>query len=163
MRPLILAACLSLPAVAAFAQDLSVTGLDCKTLTLSEAEFTALPRHTVAFEAPGLKGAFEGPLLVDVLAKAGAPTGKELPGARLSSAVLATAADGDQVAFGLAEADSNTRRNRIILADRVDGKPLGKDDGPYRLVVEELRSPRQVVAIRILGFGQRRGGTHRPH
>lgn len=167
MRALLLAACLSIFATTAFAQELSLAGADGQAVTLTRAEFAALPRHSVVFEAHGTKGKFEGPLLIDILAKAGAPTGKQLHGAELTNAVLVIAADGYQVAFGLAEADPNTRANKIIIADRMDGKPLGDDDGPYRLVVEgdlrPARSVRQVVGLRVVKLGAGMGDGHKPH
>lgn len=154
MRPLILAACLSLLAAPVLAQSLSLTGPAGQTATVTSADLAGLPRHTVILDAHGQKNSFEGPLLIDVLAKVGAPTGKALRGAELSNAVIVTASDGYQVVIGLAEADPGTRPNRIILADRMDGKPLPEKDGAFRLVVEgdlrPARAARLVTAIKVV-------------
>lgn len=92
---------------------------------------------------------YEGPLLIDVLAKVGAPTGKSLRGRALAQAVLVEASDGYVVALGLAEADPGTRAQRIILADKADGAPLNATDGPFRLVVEgDLRPARSARMVR---------------
>eukprot|EP01030_Chromulinospumella_sphaerica_P013131 gene13131-12910_t len=146
MRPLILAACLSLLAVPALAQSLSLTGQSGKTIT---------------------KNSFEGPLLIDVLAKVGAPTGKALRGHELSNAVIVTASDGYQVVLGLAEAAPSTRPNKIILADRMDGQPLPEKDGAFRLVVEgdlrPARSARLVTGIKVVKLSESQTAGHGDH
>lgn len=133
------------------AQTLALVGLDGRTVSLDQEALAALPRQTVTFAGHGESHVFEGALLIDVLAKAGAPTGKALRGAELADVVVVEASDGYRVAFGLAEADPNTRPNRIILADRVDGAPLAAQDGPLRLVAEgdlrPARSARMVTRI----------------
>lgn len=167
MRPLILAACLSLLAAPVVAQSLSLIGPAGQTATLSSADLAALPRHTVVLDSHGQKNRFEGPLLIDVLAKVGAPTGKALRGAELSNAVIVTASDGYQVVIGLTEADPGTRANKIILADRMDGKPLPEKDGAFRLVVEgdlrPARSARMVTAIKVVKLGEGQPAGHKEH
>jgi hypothetical protein len=152
MKALILAALLLAP-LPAVAQSLALTGPTGQKATLSAADVAALPRVKVAFDNHGTKQNFEGPLLIDVLAKAGAPTGKDIHGAELAAVVLVTAKDGYQVAIGLAEADPGTRANRIIVADRMDGAPLGPTAGPFQLVIEgdvrPARSARMVTAIEV--------------
>lgn len=177
MRPLILAACLGLLAAPAMAPSLSspsplnpalsLTGPEGQTLTLTAADLAALPRQTVVLDAHGQKNSFEGPLLIDVLAKVGAPTGKALRGAALGEAVLVTSSDGYQVALGLAEADPGTRANRIIIADRMDGAPLPAKDGAFRLVVEgdlrPARAARLVTNIKVIKLGDGKPAGHEGH
>lgn len=107
---------------------------------------------------------YEGPLLIDVLKAVGAPTGHELRGPALASVVLASAADGYQVAYGLAEADPGTRSNRIILADRADGAALDTDAGPFQIVVEgdlrPARSIRQVVSLQVRSLASTASTEH---
>lgn len=167
MRPLILAACLSLLAAPVLAQSLSLTGPAGQTATITSADLAALPRHTVVLDAHGQKNSFEGPLLIDVLAKVGAPTGKALRGAELSNAVIVSASDGYQVVIGLTEADPGTRPNKIILADRMDGQPLPEKDGAFRLVVEgdlrPARSARMVTGIKVVKLGEGKPKGHEGH
>ncbi len=141
----------------AWAQSVTVKG-PSGTVTLDAAALAALPRQTVTLDAHGTKHDYSGPLLMDVLAKAGAPTGKALRGPELANAVLVTAADGYQVVFGLAEADPNTRANRMILADRDATGPLDAKTGPLRLVIEgdlrPARSARQVIQLEVLLIGR---------
>ena len=49
--------------------------------------------------------------------------------------VVARAPDGYQVLFSLAEFDQAFSDRVIILADRRDGKPLDKREGPLRIIV----------------------------
>ncbi|WP_245863720.1 molybdopterin-binding oxidoreductase [Caulobacter mirabilis] len=148
---------LALLASPALAQSITVKG-PAGTVTLDAAALAALPRQTVTLDAHGTKHDYSGPLLMDVLAKAGAPTGKALRGPELANVVLVTAADGYQVVFGLAEADPNTRANRMILADRDETGPLDAKTGPLRLVVEgdlrPARSARQVIQLEVLLIGR---------
>lgn len=123
------AAALALPASA---QTLSVKGPAGQTANLSAAEVAALPRVSFLFDSHGQKHTYEGPLLIDVLAKGGTPTGKALRGPALGHAVVVRASDGYTVVYGLAELDPGTRASRIILADKADGKPLEAKDGPSR-------------------------------
>ena len=46
------------------------------------------------------------------------------------------------------------RANRIIVADRGDGSPLGAKEGPFKLVIEgdlrPARAARNLTAIRVI-------------
>ena len=137
----------------AAAQSLVLVGTSGERVELSAEALAALPRVTIQFAAHGVTHVYEGPLLIDVLKAVGAPTAHELRGPALASVVLASAADGYQVAYGLAEADPGTRSNRIILADRADGAALDTEAGPFQIVVEgdlrPARSIRQVVSLQV--------------
>lgn len=150
LRPILTAAVLFLgPVSATAAQTLALEGPDGQSLTLTATELAALPRQSVTLSAHGQSHVYEGPLLIDVVAQAGAPTGKALRGPALSQVVLVEASDGYAVALGLAEADPGTRSQRIILADKADGAPLSAEDSPFRLVVEgDLRPARSVRMVR---------------
>lgn len=157
---------MALLASPAAAQTLSLTGPEGQSVTLSAADIAALPRQTVTFAGHGESHVYEGPLLIDVLAKAGAPTGKALRGAALANVVLVEAGDGYKVAFGLAEADPGTRANRMILADKADGAPMGEGQGPFRLIVEgdlrPARGARMVSAIKVMNLGGGKGAASAP-
>lgn len=156
MRTLLIAAALFAAPAAASAQTLLLKGPSGQA-ELSAAEIAALPRVKVTAEAHGARHAYEGPLLIDLLAKVGAPTGEALSGPALANAVVVKAADGYQVAFGLAEADPGTRPDRIILADRQDGKAMDDKDGPFKLVAEgdlrAARSAKMVTVIEVMNIG----------
>ena len=148
------------------AQSVALTGLAGQRLDLSAEAVAALPRAAIAFDVHGVAHVYEGPLLIDVLKVVGAPTGKDLRGPALAIVVLATARDGYQVAYSLAEADPGTRPNRIILADRADGAPLDAQTGPFQIVVEgDLRPARSIqqvtrLSLQSLGSGEAEDHAH---
>ena len=143
-----------MPGAVAKAQTLVLKGPTGQTANHAVADLAGLPRVSFAFDVHGEKHVYEGPLLIDVLAKVGTPTGKAIHGAEMADVVLVKAQDGYQVAFGLAELDPGTRPNRIILADKADGAPLSGKDGAFKLVAEgdlrPARSARMVTEIEVL-------------
>jgi hypothetical protein len=154
VKALLLALCLAGLATSALAQSISLKGPGGQAATLTAAELATLPRVSFTFDSHGEKHVYEGPLLIDVLAKVGTPTGKAIHGAEMANVVLVKSQDGYQVAFGLAELDPGTRPNRIILADKADGAPLGGKDGAFKLVAEgdlrPARSARMVTEVEVL-------------
>ena len=121
---------LGVPVAPALGGDLGLTGLQGQRATLTAADLDRLAQVSVRLNVHGRMHRFEGPLLIDVLAAVGAPRGSDLRGADLADAILVRAADGYEVALGLAEADPGVRSNRVILADREDGAALPPADGP---------------------------------
>lgn len=154
MRALLFAAGLALAAAPALAQSVQVTGLDGRSASVSAAELSALPQVKVVLSAHGETHVYEGPRLIDVLAKVGTPTGAAIRGAEMADAVVVAGSDGYRVVFGLAETDPGVRKDAIILADRVDGAAIAAKDGPYRLVVEDdvrpARSVRMVTSVSVV-------------
>ena len=151
----VLAAMLCALAAPAPAQNLEVTGLDGRTHILTARELAALPRAKVPLETrDGPEKVYQGATLADVIQTVGAPTGKALHGAEMADVVMVGGKDGYRVAFGLAEVDPGIGAKKVIVADEADGKPLGADEGPLRLVVEgdsrPARSVRMVTSVRLL-------------
>ena len=58
------------------------------------------------------------------------------------------------VAFTLAELDPAVGARRVLLADALDGNPLGAEQGPWRLVVPDDKRParwaRQVKSVTLV-------------
>lgn len=164
MSRLILVAALAALPLAATAQSLTIKPPTGAATTLTAGEVAALPRASFMFDAHGQKHTYEGPLLIDVLAKAGVPTGKALRGAAMAHAVVVRASDGYAVVYGLAELDPGTRANRVILADKADGAALDAKDGPFKVVAEgdlrPARGARLVTAIEVVNLGSGGGTPH---
>jgi DMSO/TMAO reductase YedYZ molybdopterin-dependent catalytic subunit len=63
------------------------------------------------------------------------------------------AADGYEVIFALPEIDPEFTAQTILLAYEVDGKPLPKGEGPFRLVVpndkKHARWIREITTITV--------------
>jgi hypothetical protein len=137
------------------AASLSVTGDIPAPLRLAAADLAQLPRETVTVEEKdGSKTEYTGVLLREVLIKAGAPMGSALRGKALASYVLASARDGYQVVFTLAELDPMFAAERILVADQRNRKPLAAAQGPLRLVCagdkEGARSVRMLEKLEIV-------------
>lgn len=141
-----------LPAAAEDLQPVVVlSGLDGRQAVLSMDDLDALPQVSVEVEQHGAKRRYGGALLTDVLARVGAPSGQAIHGPDLSDVVLVQARDNYRVVFDLAGVDAGTRRDRVILANRMNGAPLGEKQGPFQIVAEgdlrPARSARMVTAI----------------
>ena len=131
-------------------RTIGVTGPDGQVTIVNLAEF---PRHTVITGDRGRKATFEGVALRDVLAKAGVALGEALRGTALARVIIATATDGYQGVYGIAEVDAAFTDQIILIADRRDGEQLLPDTGPLQLVVPLDKRParwiRQVVKIEV--------------
>ena len=144
--------CIFLAYLAAGADDKPAPGMlrigdgTGKVVPLSMKEWLKLPRKKV--EVKG--SAYEGVLLAEVLRFAGVSFEKH-PRGRAASCVLVEGGDGYRVVLALAEVDPKVADRTVLLADRLDGKPLADKAGPYRLVVPGDKLPvrwvKQVVRI----------------
>lgn len=113
-------------------RTISVTGPEGTASTVNLEEFT---RQTVVTSDRGLRTTFTGVALRDVLAKVGVPLGEALRGKALSRVIIASAPDGYQVTYAIAEVDAGFTDQIILIADQRDGRPLLADTGPLQIVV----------------------------
>lgn len=133
---------------------LQVTGGAPESLAISPEEFAKLRHRSVRAKAhDGGESEYSGVALVDVLAKAGVPTGKELRGPAMSLYVVVEAADSYRAVFALAELDPGFTDRVIMLADRRDGRPLTAHEGPLQVIVpgekKHARWVRQAVRLKV--------------
>lgn len=123
--------------------------------TVAADDLKGLPRKSVVLHNPhsNTDEKYEGVLLADLLAKYGAPLGKDLRGPALANYVVATGADGYKVVYSLAELDPTFHPGDVIIADTMDGKPLDAHTGPFRLAATEDKRPargvRNLVSIEL--------------
>ena len=136
------------PALLSAQGALTVAGDVGTPLSLSTAAIKALPRTTVEVQEEGRTVRYEGVRVGEILARAGVPLGPGLRGNVLASYVVASATDGYQVVFSLAELDPAFTSNDIIVADTIDGRPLFGYQGPVRLVAP--RDARGARSVRML-------------
>jgi hypothetical protein len=123
-----------------------------KTVTASSLQ--QLPRDTatmVFHEQPPMR--YQGVSLAAVLREAGVRT-DSLRGPALATRIVIEASDGYRIVLALADLDPSLGARRVLLADRVDGKPLPPDEAPWRLIIpgdqRPARSARQVITIRVV-------------
>ncbi|HEY9218444.1 MAG TPA: molybdopterin-dependent oxidoreductase [Phenylobacterium sp.] len=132
---------LAIPQLAS-AQAFTVVGLDGTTKTLSAEQMADMPRESVKLSG---KKTYEGPVLAYVLREVGAPSGAKLHGPAMRTYVVVRGKDAFAAVLSLAETDKDFSGGLAILADKVDGQPLGDHEAPYRLVVDgDLKGSRSV-------------------
>jgi DMSO/TMAO reductase YedYZ molybdopterin-dependent catalytic subunit len=132
---------------------LEVRGEAGKAVSPSAKEWAKLPRVKVEVKGKGGKvAAYEGVSLAEVLKLAGISFA-EHPRGRASAYVLVEGADGYRAVLALAEIDPKVAVKVVLLADRLDGKPLPDGAGPRRLVVAGDKVPvrwvKQVVRVAV--------------
>ncbi|PKF76051.1 molybdopterin-binding protein [Chryseobacterium sp. PMSZPI] len=135
---------------------LKVIGEVSRPLELSLSDLSKMPRKEASLkDKDGSIHIYKGVSVSDILAKAGAPSGKELHGENISKYLLAKCTDGYQVLFSLAELDASIADKNVIVADTVDGKPLPETKGPLRLIAEGEKKPaRSSYQLESLSIGQ---------
>jgi DMSO/TMAO reductase YedYZ molybdopterin-dependent catalytic subunit len=131
-----------------------VVGQVAQPLSLSQEQFAQLPRQTVHAKGhDGVESQFEGVPLIEILAKAGVPTGQALRGPAMVHYVVVEAADGYRAVFAVAELDPAFTDRVILLADHRDGKPLSTQSGPLQIIVpgekKHARWVRQVITLKV--------------
>ncbi|MGA2095126.1 MAG: molybdopterin-dependent oxidoreductase [Candidatus Acidiferrum sp.] len=144
------------PAVAAPSDQLRISAYTKhEDLVLKAADFKALPHIsiTVHNEHANADETYSGVRVSDLLAKLGAPLGRDLRGAALGGYIVATGSDGYVAVFALAEVDTTFHSGEVIVADSMNGQPLDPKTGAFRLVVSEDKRParwvRNLVSIEL--------------
>jgi DMSO/TMAO reductase YedYZ molybdopterin-dependent catalytic subunit len=138
------------------AQDfVTVEGEVVRSLKLSISDVEKYPATEVKVkDRDGKEHTYKGTMLSALLDSAGVTLGKNLRGENLTKYVLVTAADNYQVIYSLPEIDPEFTSSTVLLATRVDGKPLPKGEGPFRLIHSSEKRParwvREIRSIKIL-------------
>jgi DMSO/TMAO reductase YedYZ molybdopterin-dependent catalytic subunit len=124
-------------------------------LKLSMADVRKLaPAEVKTKDRDGNEHIYSGTLLATVLASAGVTLGKDLRGENLVKYVVVKAIDGYEVLYSLAEVDPELSSSIVLLAIQVDGNPLPKGNGPFRLVAPNDKRParwiREINSIKVV-------------
>ena len=133
---------------------LTVSGDGMKAIHLSVSELEAMPQAKASVrESDGSESVCAGAPVIEVLKRAGLVL-NEHPGKAMSAYVSVRSMDRYQVVFGLGELVPAISGRSIFLATRVNGKPLGANVGPVRLVVDgdkmQARSARMVTELKLV-------------
>ena len=131
---------------AAPAENLSITAGPDEHAVLTQATLKDDPHVTVTIfdHHTNASETYSGVALIDLLAKLGVPHGAALKSKALAEYVVATGADGYKSVIALGEVDPEFHPGQVIVADAMDGKPLGPT-GPFRLIVTEDERPARGV------------------
>jgi DMSO/TMAO reductase YedYZ molybdopterin-dependent catalytic subunit len=129
--------------------ELKIGGAVTTPLVLTVADLKKMPRKTLAVVNPHDKKTevYEGVALEELLRRSGLPQGANLRGAAMATYVLAEASDGYRVVFSLAELDSGIVDSEVIVADTMDGAPLGANQGPFRVVAPHEKRPARWIRM----------------
>lgn len=138
----------------ATAQNISSAGLRvagnvATPLSLSESDLNALPRKTVRVlnHHENKEETYEGVAVQELLRRAGVPQNEKLRGSAMATYVLAEAADGYSVLYSLAELDSDFQDSEVIVADTMNGSPLGEKQGPFKMVAPHDKRPARWIRM----------------
>jgi DMSO/TMAO reductase YedYZ molybdopterin-dependent catalytic subunit len=138
---------------------LVIKGAVKQEVRLTLADLKGMSRSKVAAaDHDGAVHEYEGVMLPAVLTKAGVPQGGDLRGKNLTLCVVAEASDGYRAAFSLAEMDGDFSGEKAIVVYTADGKQLGTQQGPLRLVVpgdkRQGRWVRMLKSITVVKAGE---------
>ena len=129
--------------------ELRISGAVSTPLVQTVVDLKKMSRKTLSVLNPHNKKTetYEGVLLEELLRRAGVPQGEQLRGPSMATYVIAGAEDGYRVVFSLAELDSGILESEVIVADTMDGAPLGAKEGPFRLVAPHQKRPARWVRM----------------
>jgi hypothetical protein len=123
------------------AQQIVVRVDDKPQMIFTKDDLAKFPPHSVTVQEHGKTIKYDGVLLHDLLARAGAPFGEQLRGKALSNYVLATARDGYAVVYTLTEMDPMFSDGDLLLANTANGVSLPDNQGPFRIVATHDKKP----------------------
>jgi len=129
-----------------------VEGEVTQSLKLYQLDLDKMKRVTVNHKGhDSITNSYAGVPLMEILNRAGVTMGKKLRGKNMAKYLLVNGADGYQVVFSLAELDTSFNEKEIILADKMNDKPIPSGTGPFQLIVpgekRPARSCREVVSF----------------
>ena len=129
--------------------QLQIGGAVTTPLRLTSDDLKKMPRVTLTVNNPHTqkKETYEGVRVEDLLRKVGVPLGEQMRGPAMASYVVAEAEDGYRVVFSVAELDSGMTDSEIIVADTMDGAPLGEKVGPFRIVAPHEKRPARWIRM----------------
>jgi len=129
--------------------ELRVRGEVTTPLTLSVNDLKKLPRTTVKVVNPHdhKEEIYEGVAVQELLGRAGVPQKEKLRGSATAMYVLAEASDGYRVLYALAELDSDFQDSDVIVADTLNGAPLGEKQGPFKMVAPHDKRPARWIRM----------------
>lgn len=129
--------------------SLRVAGNVTTPLSLSAKDLKAMPRTTlkVLNSHEDKEETYEGVAVQELLRRAGVPQNDKLRGATIATYVLAEASDGYAVLYSLAELDAGFQNSEVIVADTMNGSPLGEKQGPFKVVAPHDKRPARWVRM----------------
>ncbi len=133
----------------------SIEGEVTRALTLTAEDLARFKTTELrAKDHEGVERTYKGVNLAVLLDSAGVTLGAKLRGKNLRKYILIRAADAYEVIYSLPEIDPEFTNQTVLLVYLVDGKPLAKGDGPFRVVApadkKHARWIREVTTVKIV-------------
>jgi hypothetical protein len=126
-----------------------------QSLALSLEDFAKLPHKTISVHNAHSKAdeSYSGVLLSDLLEKVNVKD--EMGSKAMSKYIITTGADGYRVVYSVAEVLPKLHTGDVLVADSMNGKPLG-EDGQFKLISSEDKRPyrwvRNLVSIEVVAL-----------
>jgi DMSO/TMAO reductase YedYZ molybdopterin-dependent catalytic subunit len=129
--------------------ELRISGDVATPITLSANDLKNMPRQTLKVLNPHEKKeeVYAGVAVRDLLRQAGVPQGDKLRGPAMAIYVVAEASDGYRVVYSLTELDSDFQDSEVIVADTLNGAPLGEKQGPFKMVAPHDKRPARWIRM----------------
>jgi hypothetical protein len=128
--------------------DIVVTVEERQPQSVTACNLAKLPQEKLTIERDGQKETYSGISLAAVLRHTGVTLGHEARDRYLTRYVLVTSSDGYRALLSIGEVDPYLRKSHVLLADKLDGRPLDPSDGPWRLIIpDDVRRRRWVRAV----------------
>jgi DMSO/TMAO reductase YedYZ molybdopterin-dependent catalytic subunit len=129
--------------------ELRISGEVAAPLTRSARDLKAVPRETRKVGNPHEKKEeiYEGVAVRELLRRAGVPQNEKLRGPAMAIYVVAEASDGYRVVYSVAELDRDFQDAGGMVADTLNGAPLGKKQGPFKMVAPHDKRPARWVRM----------------
>lgn len=117
--------------------------------TISQSDFQKMPHQTLTVTNPHTRRTekYEGVPLRALLDQVGVPAGEQLRGPGMRDYIVVSAKDDYEVVLALEEVDPMFQQNQVLVADKLDGKPLDDKHGPLQLIVPEDQRPARWVRM----------------
>ena len=129
--------------------ELRISGDVATPLALSASDLKAMPRQNlkVVNSHDKKEEIYEGVSVRELLRRAGVPQNEKLRGVAVAMYVVAEASDGYRVVYSLAELDSDFQDSDVIVADTLNGSPLGEKQGPFKMVAPHDKRPARWIRM----------------
>ena len=129
--------------------SLRIAGNVTTPLSLAAKDLKAMPRTTLKVLNPheNKEEIYEGVAVQELLRRAGVPQNEKLRGSAMATYVLAEASDGYAVLYSLAELDADIQNSEVIVADTMNGSPLGEKQGPFKMVAPHDKRPARWIRM----------------
>jgi hypothetical protein len=110
-------------------------GVEMPALSLTLDDLAKMPHVKATVKDAKEIRAFDGVLVYEILKRAGQPFGPLMRNAQLIRYAIFRAHDGYRALFALPEFDPTFTPAKVMVADRLNGKPIPTNRGPLWLIV----------------------------